>query len=200
VTAPHKSPLIRLLGAAILGTGIVVLLVPREPLRAPEPSRPAEFESQPVISQPQAPAAATYEAQDAAVKDETSLPAPPPPRKVFKTTPADLLIRYSTNEVAADLAIGDSIVEVKGLVGSIDKNFLGNPEIAMPSGVEYHAARLTFPKEATQQLATLHIGDQVVVRCDKMQRIMDSPMGDDCTLVSVSRLEAQPPAAEKPGE
>jgi tRNA_anti-like len=128
-----------------------------------------------------------YAQLDKAQTDEVATPSAPvvavdPHRAVYKTTARALYKDYEANEVATDLKIDGAAVEVSGIVASIDKDFTDAPVIHLQTGNEYQDASLTLIDSQKHRAATLSKGQSIVIRCEKMSRIIGYPAGTDCRI------------------
>lgn len=112
--------------------------------------------------------------------------APNPAKKergLYKTTAVKLYREYTANEVATDQRIGDAMIEVSGVIKSIDKNVFDDPEIKLDVGDDFNAVGLDLDKSQLAEAGRLSKGQSVTIRCDKMKRIVDYPIGSDCKFV-----------------
>jgi len=99
----------------------------------------------------------------------------------FVTTPGDLYRQYAANEVATDQSIGGRIVQFTAPVQAIDKDFTDSAVLKFSTGDEFGELQAVLDDSEKSAAAGLSQGELVTVRCKKMRRIMNSPMGDDCT-------------------
>lgn len=185
---PEKLSNATVIVGTIFGTVIILLLArscgsgdapPTQaivtPAEAPLPAAQTDT-ARPVVEEPAPPPS----------------PPPPPPRKIYRSTPLDLFVLYSKNEVAADMAIGNSIIEITGYVGSIDKDFTDSANVTLlqlPGAAEVSAVADLKDSEKPRA-ARLEIGQSIVVRCDKMKRILVSPVGSDCVIVKAGPADS----------
>jgi tRNA_anti-like len=102
--------------------------------------------------------------------------------KPYITTAQALYAAYARNEVATQDAIGDSPVQVTGVITSIDEDISGSPVLHLEDGDEFSQVGLTLADSEHDKAASLQKGVRVVVICHKMERIVDSPQGSDCYL------------------
>jgi hypothetical protein len=92
---------------------------------------------------------------------------------IYVTSMKDLQAAYEANEVAAQQNIGDSVVQVTGIVKSINAALGGaSARIETDSGGTVRLA-----KEEQALAAGLHKGDKVTFRCARMNFILGSPYG-----------------------
>ena len=174
--APEKLSGTRILGGIVLFSAIILFVRLCSNNESPTPA---------AVTQPiETPSPA---AQTEAVPRNVA-PSPPPAaplRKVYKTTPLDLFVLYSKNEVAADMAIGDSLIEITGYVGSVDKDFADTVSITvvnLPGAAEGYALADLNDSEKPKA-AKLEIGQPIVLRCDKVHRIIGTPVARKCVIV-----------------
>ena len=111
-----------------------------------------------------------------------------PQLEVLKTTPQQLFNAYENNEVAADNWLKGKIIEITGVVQSIDKSILENIFVSLATKNEFLPAKIHYGSGISSQeetkIAALRRGQTVVFRCRKMHRWVGSPMGEDCVLMS----------------
>jgi hypothetical protein len=105
-------------------------------------------------------------------------------RPVYKTTARALYRDYEANEVATDQKIGNSVVEVTGIIASIDKDFKDSAVIYLVTDNQFSSAGLTLVDSEKNRAASLSKGEEIVVRCEKMTRIIGSPLGTSCRIAS----------------
>jgi hypothetical protein len=110
-------------------------------------------------------------------------PSPLPERVVFKITAADLYHRYAENEVKTDQQIAGAIVEVSGRIEAIDKDVFDDPEIKLETGEDLESVLTTLDKDQLARAANLVRGQQITLRCGKMSRAIDTPIGLHCKIV-----------------
>ena len=106
-----------------------------------------------------------------------------PAKEIFKISAQDLYLKYEKNEVAADNEFHGKIIEVTGEVASIDKDFMDNVVIKFVAKNEYDYALMKMEKSEEKDAATLSKGLIIGVRCQRVKRIIDSPVGSDCVFV-----------------
>lgn len=102
-------------------------------------------------------------------------------RPVFVTTPADLYHAYSTNEVATNQALAGKTIQFTAPVLSIDEDFTNSAVLAFATGDQFNNLQATLKDSDKAAAAQLSPGQVVTVRCVSFDRMMDSPMGSDCT-------------------
>ena len=168
-------------------------------LSSSEPTPTARYSVQDAVksSVESAAAEATQGGQTKPVQ-RAPTPQPPPSRPVYKTTASELYAAYDKNEVATDLKIGGAIIEVTGIIVSIDKDFSGTPVVrlaAVADGVAH--ASMYLPKDDTAVAASLSKQELVTFRCDSMRRILSSPAGSDCKLIGKPRQLSNEEAMER---
>lgn len=105
-----------------------------------------------------------------------SAPEAPP----VDVSSAKLFADYEANEVAADLAYKGKRLAVKGIVKSIDKDFMDNPVVVLATPNQFAGISAKFSKDAIGQLAQLKKGAIVTLTCTGAGKVLTSPMLD-CT-------------------
>lgn len=130
----------------------------------------------------------TDASQEAASSDSTSEQSPAAStadddRPPFVTTPADLYRAYSTNEVATDQALAGKVIQFTAPVKSIDKDFTDSAVLRFSTGDDFSDLQATLKDSDKAAAAQLSPGEVVTVSCDSFKRIVDSPMGSDCTFL-----------------
>jgi hypothetical protein len=103
-----------------------------------------------------------------------------PGKAVYKTTAQQLFSDYEANEVAADEKMMGRVVEVSGIVESIDKTFTDSIVISLSTSNQFMSARLHLLESEKQKAMALKKGANVVLVCERMRRIVGSPSGSDC--------------------
>jgi hypothetical protein len=109
--------------------------------------------------------------------------ATPAQRPVYETTAVQLFLDYRKNEVATDERIGNARVEITGGIGSIDKDFMGNPTLKLDIGMDFDSVILTLDKSDTMKAGKLSRGETVTALCDKVERIVSEPVATGCSLI-----------------
>jgi tRNA_anti-like len=105
------------------------------------------------------------------------------PRAIHSTTAAQLYHSYEANEVATDRQIGNAIIEIRGTVKAIDKDMFGDPSIELDVGDDFDSVALTMDKSELSAAASLSKGQPITARCDKMRRIINHPIGENCKVI-----------------
>lgn len=106
-----------------------------------------------------------------------------PPKQIYKTTAQQLFADYGANEVATDEKIKDKIVEVSGIVDSIDKSFTDSIIVTLRTSNQFMSAGMHVNDSEKQRAIVLKKGDRVVLQCEKMTRSLGSPVGSDCVFL-----------------
>lgn len=93
-----------------------------------------------------------------------------------------MFLDYRQNEVATDERIGNARVQITGGIGSIDKDFMGNPTLKLDIGMDFDSVILTLDKADTMKAGRLSRGQTVTALCEKVQRIGSEPVATGCSL------------------
>lgn len=104
-----------------------------------------------------------------------------PAAQVVVTTPEKLYQAYNANEVAEDNRLKGKTIQFTAPVKSIDKDFTDSvilhfdlgPSALVPMNAE-------LKDDQANRAANLRKGQVVTLRCDSVQRTMDSPSADGC--------------------
>lgn len=107
-------------------------------------------------------------------------------RTVYQTSAEQLFKAYNANEVATDQKIGGALVEVDGQIASIEKDFMDHAVLHLATDSEFSPVGITLVDTDKNAAASLKKGQEIVVRCDSMKRVLDSPMGSGCTIIPSS--------------
>jgi hypothetical protein len=92
---------------------------------------------------------------------------------------------YHANEVSADTKYKGRILEVSGVIQSINKDFLNQPYLALLAKDQFSNIHATFPRRADPDLlGSLKVGQFVTVQCIGGGMIIGDPMLNDCSLQS----------------
>jgi hypothetical protein len=174
--------------AGIIGTAILFMWLAGTFDSTKAPSIPTTT-STPTLSEPVA--EPIRQAKPAQVTVATAESIAPPEHKaasanrpVFSISAEELYREYDANEVATDLKMGKALVEVSGTINSIDKDFTDDVVIRLATGDPFSMAGLTLVNSQKNLAATLRKGQAIVIRCDHIRRILTSPMGSNCVIVS----------------
>lgn len=155
-----------------VGQGLVMLiasiLVPFVLFFALGATRTADFAKQ-VKEQPARKAAAAADAS---------------PNDVVKVSAEGLYQAYEANEVATDARLKGHIVEVTGIVDSINKDAFDDVVIELRTGNDFEHASMEMADSEAGTAAQLRKGQRVTVRCASMKRMIGSPYGSDCVFAS----------------
>ncbi len=109
---------------------------------------------------------------------------PAPPKQIYRTTALELFADYQANEVATDEKLKGKIVEVRGTVESIDKDFTDSIVVRLHTSNRFMSANMHANDSEKHKVMSLKKEDAVTFRCQKMTRVMGSPSGTDCELVT----------------
>lgn len=89
---------------------------------------------------------------------------------------------YDANEVAADQKYKGRALLVRGVVASIDKNFLGEIVVHLKSPNEFGNTMATMESSQGSNAAALSRGQAVKLQCTGNGRVLLSPSLEDCVL------------------
>ena len=104
--------------------------------------------------------------------------------KIIPLSVADLYNEYDKNEVATDEKLKGAVVEINGIVQSIDKDFMDQIVIVLyDTDNEYKSIYLTMEQSEKEIAIHLRKGKKITIRCKKMSRILGSPYGSQCIFV-----------------
>jgi tRNA_anti-like/GYF domain 2 len=120
-------------------------------------------------------------ARDSAVEKESA-----PPAKILRYTAQEILDAYEANEVATDNRLKGYIIEISGIVQSIDKNAWDTMYVRLKADNQFNSANMKVDAKDEAKIAALRRGQSVVFRCAKMVRWVGSPTGENCLLTSPS--------------
>ncbi|MDE2430246.1 MAG: hypothetical protein KGM99_16105 [Burkholderiales bacterium] len=110
-----------------------------------------------------------------------------PQKSVYKTTPAEIYAAYEENEVAANKKIGDSEIEIFGVIQEISEDFAKDVVIRFISPNEFSRVSATLSKGQSDLAANLAKGQEITVRCKQIIRIIGSPVAQKCALVETQK-------------
>ncbi len=89
---------------------------------------------------------------------------------VIRISAAQIVSDYEANEVAADGKYKGKILEIKGVIDSISKDMLNNPQVVLSSGNTrtFRSVQCSFTSDQQNALAALTKGSQIAIRgkCD----------------------------------
>jgi hypothetical protein len=105
-------------------------------------------------------------------------------REVVVISAMALFREYERNEVATDLRLKGKIVEIRGTVAGVNKDFLDSVYVNLKTPNEFMSASVRPVDSDIDKIARLVRGQGVAFRCETMQRFMGSPSGKNCALVN----------------
>lgn len=107
-----------------------------------------------------------------------------PAQEVYKTTANALFKDYNDNEVAADEKMKGKVIEVSGTVQSIDKDFTDSIIVRLKTSNEFLPAIMGIRDSEKSAALALKKGQQIVVTCKSMARVVGAPSGRDCVFAN----------------
>ena len=123
----------------------------------------------------------TSSTSDTSSVTQTEQSAPEP--EAIKVTPDILLSEYNANGVAADAKYKDNLLEITGVVRSIDKDIMNTPYIAFESGSNmFESVQCMFKKGDEPTLATVEKGQNITLR-GQMSGKLGNVIVRDCVIV-----------------
>ena len=111
----------------------------------------------------------------------TSTPAPADNTPAIQVSAPTLYRAYHRNEVAADAAYKGRILDVRGIVSSIDKDFMDQVVIRLATDNEFESVDANLQKSEASQASQLEKGQMVRVSCTGGGMVIGSPVLNDCT-------------------
>ncbi len=100
---------------------------------------------------------------------------------------AQLIADYGSNQVAADNKYKGPVLQVNGLLDSVNKDILGNPYIVIKASLDsFNSVQCAFAQGQESQLSALQHGDQIVVQGEINNYILGSPMLSNCSLIQAN--------------
>ena len=100
--------------------------------------------------------------------------------EIFKITSNDLYNMYEKNELSADEKLSGKILEIRGIVASIDKSNNDDAIIRLETQNKFAYSNLVMRPSEKPHASLLNKGDSVTIRCGQMQRYIGYPLGGDC--------------------
>ena len=86
--------------------------------------------------------------------------------------------------MATDIALKGKVIEITGRVQSIDKSVFEAIFVSLETENQFMATKVQVNKQSEPEIAALRRGQVVVFRCQKIKRLVGSPMGESCVLTS----------------
>jgi len=108
--------------------------------------------------------------------------SPEQKREIYAITAQQLFSDYESNEVAADEKMRGKLIQVKGTVQSIDKDFTDSIVVTLRTSNEFMPARMEIGDAQKAQAVALKKGQKITIQCEAMSRLVGSPSGSDCRL------------------
>jgi hypothetical protein len=110
--------------------------------------------------------------------DATAAPTPAP----LQVTSVQLASAYNANEVAAQQAYGNKVLDVTGTVEGVVLDLFNDPVIHLQGVNEFLPVQAQFDKSEGSKLSAISKGQTVTVRCSSITSVISAPMLSDCTL------------------
>ena len=118
-----------------------------------------------------------------AAPTEESVSSPAPAEEVIKVRARDLAAAYDDNEAAADAKYKDKLLEVSGVIASIDKGMLDETNVMLQGKNEFLHVAATLEKSEEQKAINLHKRQTITLRCIGNSEVAGMPMLKDCTIL-----------------
>jgi hypothetical protein len=162
--------------AAVIPQETKVAQEPPKPAQETPKPQPALASSQiPVPSAPKPAPGRTTDLRDGVLKGEHV--------DVIRVSAMNLFREYERNEVATDMRLQGSIVEISGQVASVNKDFLDNAYVELKTPNQFMSASMRPVASDTDKIARLRKGQIVTFRCENMSRSFGAPSGRKCVLI-----------------
>jgi hypothetical protein len=149
----------------IIGLGVIGSLLPE-----PTPEQKAKMA---VEAAETAKAEGAKQQQDAAAERA----------KATKVTAGELFTAYQGNEMAAQQAFGDRLLEVSGTVSGVDLDFSDNPVVKLRTSNQFMDVSVRLTDETQSAAAGYKNGQKIIVLCKKISEIASMPQLDECVPV-----------------
>ena len=99
-------------------------------------------------------------------------------------TANELFLAYQDNEAAAQARFGNSVLDVTGVVQSVDLDFTDDPVVRLETDNQFMAAMVHLIDADKPKAANLSKGMKVTVRCAGIREVIGSPSLQDCAFVA----------------
>ncbi|MFM2279002.1 MAG: hypothetical protein RLZZ444_1233 [Pseudomonadota bacterium] len=100
----------------------------------------------------------------------------------LETTALELVKDYEANEAAAQQKYGGKILNVSGVINSIELDIGDDPYLVLRGKDEYSGAHAALDDANKPKAAQLSKGQKVVVTCQSVSEIGGTPMLKDCAV------------------
>jgi hypothetical protein len=121
----------------------------------------------------------TPPAPKSAASSTTEVPA----KTVMNGTAQEFFDAYERNEVETDLRLRGKIIQISGIVQSVDKDVFDSMLVRLQTKNQFMAATVKPIKQDVGKIAALRRGQAVSFRCQRIKRWVGSPWADDCVLL-----------------
>lgn len=123
------------------------------------------------------------------------------PAPVLSVTAPKLFIDYQSNEVQADNIYKGKRLAVRGMVTSIQKDFMNNIVVALGTTNEFMSVDARLVQDESEKAAQLQRGEIVNVVCDGGGMVVQSPQLENCVFQTVTDSQRAPaPTTAQPVE
>lgn len=104
------------------------------------------------------------------------------PVEAMKVSVSELARAYAANEAAAQQTYGDKVLEVSGVIHTIDLDISDKPYLVLDAAGSFLGAQMHLTEASQAKASGLAKGQRVTAICQKVSEVVGTPMLDDCEL------------------
>lgn len=101
----------------------------------------------------------------------------------LKVTADELYQAYDANEAGAQARYGSRVLEVSGVVVSVDLDFMDEPVVRLATSNQFSSAMVDLVEADKPRASMLQKGQNLTVVCQGLSEVAGSPSLKDCAVV-----------------
>jgi len=98
----------------------------------------------------------------------------------IQVTALDLARAYAGNEVDAQMAFGNKVLDVTGTISGVEFDSSGDPVVKMIGVDQFLPVQARFETRYERSLRALSRGERITLQCTSITEIITEPMLSDC--------------------
>jgi hypothetical protein len=113
------------------------------------------------------------------VPNAPDVPTTPPPAPM-QVTALELARAYAANEVDAQVAFGNKVLDVTGTISGVELDSSGDPVVKMIGVDQFLPVQASFESRYEGNLRALSRGQRITLQCSSITQVISEPMLSDC--------------------
>lgn len=99
-------------------------------------------------------------------------------------TARDLAAAYEENEAGAQMKYGKSVLNISGVIASIDLDMEDKPFLVLQGTNEFMGPQAKLDAASQAKAPALKKGQKIKLTCAKVTEMIGTPMLDGCSIIS----------------